>query len=975
MRMSRVLLAGFFVVVLGLCLTAPAFAQGVGAIGGTVTDSSGAVLPGVNLSLSSAQGGTLGGSQETISDARGQYQFLRLVPGTYIVKAQLAGFRTVEQRGIVVNADATARADVQMPIGQLEEGVVVSGEAPLLDTTSALKQTVLSQEILQTLPNRIDVWSITRVIPSVVASKVDVGGSESFQQSGIQVHGTNNENGYYIDGMNVSSTQSNGSIATFYLDPYAFEEANFRSGNGPAEASTGGLVFNMITRTGTNQLHGGSSFAATNHSLGFDNVGEDLRKQLLRNVPASVLAARPDLKPTADIRYLFDYGGWLAGPIKENKLWFSTSFHHSQILQYLVGSYNPDGTSVPDDNMLWNLSAKVSWQASQKSQLSYFYILQFKKNGHRASTTQFVETGATVRNTKYPQLNQVKWTSARSAKMVYDVSGSLNRVDDYQPWPKEGDSANCKASDSRFGCFNGLIAGQDQVTNTLLRILPTYRDLPNTRIFFQGSASYFTSSHDVKMGYQFDYAWNEVINFSSSGLRANYRAGVPDSVNTYNTPTDAIPENIQQGLYIQDKWRPSRKLTFNGGLRLDTDLGWQRASCQPKTPYVDERCFPKMSGVPDWKVLNPRFSGVYDLAGDGRTAIKFTANRYIVPVGSAVLDRINPISVANDSRVWTKCAEGQTTGCDLNNDLLPQLNELGASSGFNFGFQDRYLPGYKWPWAKEYTAEIQRQLPRNMVVTAGYTRREKRGNLGSRNLLVPESSYIPLTVTEVNSGKTVTVYNQAPALRGLRDVVWTNEPALDSNYDGGDITLDKRMSNGWMMTGGISIGKTVGYNGLGGSCATSNSATQCATDLNNPNAKEFSRGIFGNDTPFSFRLSGIYDLPLGISMSGTFQHQKGFPETTTVSIGNNTVALTQGATTITVEPRGTTRLPDLNQLDMSFKKILRAGGKTFQPRLDIYNLLNSATIINRTTTLGSSYGAVNGIQRGALIKLGMNVDF
>ena len=979
MTARRFLSPVLVVVLYASFMITPAFAQGVGAIGGTVTDASGAVLPGVNLALSSAQGGTLGGNQETVSDSRGSYQFLRLVPGTYTVRAQLSGFRTVEQRNIVVNADATARADLQLPIGQLEEGIVVSGQAPLIDTTSALKQTVLSQEVLQTLPNRIDVWSITRVIPSAVASKVDVGGSESFQQSGITVHGTNNENGYYIDGMNVSSTQSSGSIATFYLDPYAFEEANLRSGNCPAEPSTGGLVFNMITRTGTNQLHGGSSFAATNHSLAFDNVGSTLSAQLLRNVPASVRAARPDLKPTADIRYLFDYGGWLAGPIKENKLWFSVSFHHSQILQYLVGSYNPDGTSVPDDNMLWNMSAKVSWQMSRKSQLSYFYILQYKKNGHRASTTQFVETGATVANTKYPQLNQLKWTSARSSRMVYDMSGSLNRVDDYQPWPIEGDSAACKASENRMGCFNGLIAGQDQVTNTLFRILPTYRDLPNTRLYAQGSVSYFTSTHDIKAGYQFDYGWNEVINFSSSGMRANYRNGVPDSVNTYNTPTDAIPENIQQGLYIQDKWRPSRKVTINGGLRLDTNYGWQRALCQPKTDFVEGRCFDEMKGLPDWKVLNPRVSAVYDLAGDGRTALKFSANRYIVPVGSAVLDRVNPIAVANDSRTWTSCdvvgGPRKTSACDLNGDLLPQLNELGPSSGFNFGFQDRYLPGYKWPWAKEYTAELQRQLPGNLVVTTGYTRREKRGNLGSRNLLVPEASYIPLNVTEANSGQKVTVYNQAPALRGLRDVVWTNEKELDSTYNGGDITLDKRMSNGWMMTGGVSIGKSVGYNGLGGSCATSNSATQCATDLNNPNAKQFSRGIWGNDTPFSFRLSGIYELPLGISMSGTFQHQKGFPEATTVSIGNNTVALTQGTTTIMIEERGTTRLPDLNQLDMSFKKTFRTGTRTFQPRLDIYNLMNSATIINRVTTLGSSYGAVNGIQRGALVKLGMNVDF
>jgi hypothetical protein len=557
--------------------------------------------------------------------------------------------------------------------------------------------------------------------------------------------------------------------------------------------------------------------------------------------------------------------------------------------------------------------------------------------------------------------------------MVFDVSGSLNRVDDYQPWPKEGDSANCKASVNRTGCFDGLIAGFDQVTNTDLRILPTYRDLPNTRVFLQGSVNYFTSSHDLKAGYQFDYAWNEVLYFSSSGMRANYRAGVPDSVFTYNTPARSIPENIQQGYYAQDKWRPSRKVTLNLGVRLDTNYGWQRALCQEKTPFVDGRCFDKMKGIPDWKSVNPRFSAVYDLAGDGRTALKFSANRYIIPVGSSVLDRVNPIFLGSDTRPWTACAPGQTSGCDLNGDLLPQLNELGPSSGFNFGNLNRYAPGYKWPWAREFSAEVQRQLPGNLVATIGYTRREKQGNLGFRNILVPTSAYTPLTVTEVNSGKTVTVYNRAAALRGLQDNVWTNEKVLDANYNGTDITIDKRMSRSWMMTGGVSVGKTTGYNGIGAACATSNG---CTTDLNNPNANEFTRGIYGNDTPFSFRLSGIYDLPFfGIAMSGTLQRQRGFPEATLVSVGNNTVALVQGSTTLMVEPRGTTRLPDLNQLDMSFRKVFRSGAKIYSPRLDIYNLINSATVINRVTTLGSSYGAVNGVQRGRLVKIGMNVDF
>src|SRR5712691_10345644 len=102
-------------------------------------------------------------------------------------------------------------------------------------------------------------------------------------------------------GMNVSSTQSNGSIATFDLDPYAFVENNFLSGGGSAESPTGGLVFNMISRTGTNATHGGGLFSGTNIHLAFDNVSPALRTQLLRSIPASVLAKRPDLKPGADI--------------------------------------------------------------------------------------------------------------------------------------------------------------------------------------------------------------------------------------------------------------------------------------------------------------------------------------------------------------------------------------------------------------------------------------------------------------------------------------------------------------------------------------------------------------------------------------------------------------------------------------------------------------------------------------------------
>jgi hypothetical protein len=422
-------------------------------------------------------------------------------------------------------------------------------------------------------------------------------------------------------------------------------------------------------------------------------------------------------------------------------------------------------------------------------------------------------------------------------------------------------------------------------------------------------------------------------------------------------------------VYVQDKWRPSRKLTFNLGLRVDSNYGWMNAACQDGTQFIQAQCYAPLKGFPDWTSPNPRFSAIYDVAGDGRTALKFAANRYIVGVGASIVNRVNPIAVASDTRPWTACAAGQTSGCDLNGDNIPQVNELGPSTGFSLGVNQRYASGYKWPWANEYTGELQRQLPGNLLVTLGYTHREKRGNIGYRNAAVPTSSYAAVTVTEKNSGRTVTVYNQDPATKGKIDLVWNNETALDSNYNGTDLTIEKRLSQGWMMTGGVSIGKNTG-NAYGLPTIAGDNY-----DLNNPNF-QFTRGISGNDVPFSLRLSGLYELPYAISASATFQHQTGFAELTTVSVGNNTIALNQGGSTnITIEPRGTTKLPSLNQLDVSLRRIFRAGGQTFSPRIDFYNLMNSATITGRTTVLGSNYLAANGIQRGRLVKLGFSVDF
>ena len=149
-------------------------------------------------------------------------------------------------------------------------------------------------------------------------------------------------------------------------------------------------------------------------------------------------------------------------------------------------------------------------------------------------------------------------------------------------------------------------------------------------------------------------------------------------------------------------------------------------------------------------------------------------------------------------------------------------------------------------------------------------------------------------------------------------------------------------------------------------------------DLNNPNGLEYRRGLLGNDVPWSYRVSGIYDLPYQIaSLSGTMQYYKGVPESTTVLVGSNAVpgGLTQGSQTILVQPRGTVRLPNVFSLDFSLRRVFRTGSSSFEPRIDFYNLTNEATITNWLTQLGSTYHRASTIQAGRMIKLGFNYEF
>ena len=154
--------------------------QATGTIGGTVQDASGAVMPGVTITLSNP--GVIGGNQTTVSSERGTYQFVRLVPGTYGVRAELQGFRSVRRENIVVDADVTVRVDITVEVGNVEESVNVAGVAPVLDTSTTQHQTLVDRKTMDAIPSGNALWSIAAVVPSLVQSVIDIGGVQAFQE-------------------------------------------------------------------------------------------------------------------------------------------------------------------------------------------------------------------------------------------------------------------------------------------------------------------------------------------------------------------------------------------------------------------------------------------------------------------------------------------------------------------------------------------------------------------------------------------------------------------------------------------------------------------------------------------------------------------------------------------------------------------------------------------------------------------------
>lgn len=908
----------------------PAAAQTTGSIVGTVTDETGAVLPGTTVTLSGPA--LIGGPQVQTADVAGAYRFDRLPPGTYNLRFELSGFKVVEREGIRVSAAFTADVPVRLAVGQVAERVTVTGESPVVDTKSNVQQTVMGQEILERVPTGRDVWSLAKIIPGVAVGTYDVGGTQGMQQSDISAHGSRTDDKTFaIDGLSVNWPGGGGGATMVYYDQGMFEEINYLTSAIPAEVAIGGVFMNMVTKAGGNSWRGDVRYYYANDDMQADNF-ESLRQELGFPV-GNPVTVQYDLNATA------------AGPIVRDRLWFFGSYRRWKVDKKLLSVFNPDGSNAIDDNLISNWSGKLTAQFTANHRVGVVYNYNQKNRYHRRDTPpNFVEDKASYIQEQPGWTGQAKYTGVLKGSSVYE--STIGAVAGTFPlrYQKDVGPNDLRREDTTLDVASG--AAQRNYEN------PNYRfQFDNT---FSHTRSGLGGSHTLKAGVQFTRQFFREINRMNGDVRLIYNSGAPIRIVAFNTPVIATSYVHQLGIFAQDGWSIGSRLTLNLGMRWDRATGWIPGQTSPAGRWVGERTLPRKD-VYDQSLVVWRAGIVYDVSGNGGTALKGNYSRYGHQVGIGLVTSVHPFTLSSANIAWT----------DRNRNDFPEPNELGAFEGFTGGATTRYLDakGPDWGYSDEITAGVEHQIVRDLRIGAMYYHRTNRGNVGARNVAVPPDAYAPLEVVNPLGG-TATVYNLDRAYLGRQDSVRQNIDLLDTDYDGIEITAVKRFTNRWQLLLGYTLGRNKGGIAFG--------------EFNDPNNLELQQGIVGNDATHQLKLSGTYLLPrVEVAISSSLVRSTGYPRQFTYQITRAQVpTLTRSAQTIRVNERGDERLPAVTLLDLRFSRPIRLpGGRLFEPQVDLFNATNADTIARIVDAVGPRLGFPTEILAPRILRVGFSLSF
>lgn len=923
-----------------LVASAPARAQGPtsGSINGVVTDNTGGVLPGVNVTASSP---ALLGTQTATTNPQGAYRFPSVPPGVYKLSYELNGFTSIVRDGIQVPLGFAATVNVQLGVATLKETVTVSGESPVVDTQNTTVQNNFNAQALKAIPNARDIWSLIAEAPGMTVNRFDVGGSTAGTQTGYTAYGSSGQNRVQVDGTN---TTEGTSAAGFYFDYGAFEEISFGASNAAdAQMPTPGVMINTVLKSGGNQTHGDAYVDYENEHLQGTNT--DSLKSL-------------GVGQGTRVKKYYDPNFNLGGPIRQDKFWYFTSIRDQAIFTTTTGwPFNGDPNAAPNFlTRLQNVTEKLTYQVNSNNKITEFLQWGRKYQPYRDASANRSLDGVYSQNS-FSWAGKVEWNHIVSPTLFFDT-----RVGTFgYNWPNQPYTPNLEVQQGGGANKEDLAYRQSDVfTGNASGGYSGYRyDRRRWQAEVVGNKfrdQILGGNHSLKFGYTLEWEQFQNEEYGSRDsiqLQFNSRNGIdfttPYRVVLQSDPTTYVDDIWHHGLFVQDQMSVGQRLTINAGLRWDyynayepqqdvrespwRDFFWggqplmtsAGAYSLPAAPFAGTWVVPEHKNILVLKRnFAPRLGVSWDVQGNGKTVAKASWGRFFYNPGLSYSPDVNPIQETTATFGWI----------DRNRDKQFSVDELGPFVGLAGGARNTIQSGIKNAYTDETSVFLERELMTDVGLRAGFVYKKQNNLWNLVDLSRPGSLWsVPFGVTDPGpDGVTGTADDSSLTAYNLGQVTtsvfqYQADPGNVQSYKNLDLTLSKRMSHRWsLVTSYLFTWRNESWLNLLG--ATNHVFPQNPNEALNNNS---------DTTVSTFKLFGTYQGPWGINVSPVFRFQAGNPLPRRLNVTTN-----GGTFVMLVQPNGSYRQTNIKIFDTRFEKQFELGGvKRIGAFVDAYNIFNS----------------------------------
>jgi Carboxypeptidase regulatory-like domain/TonB dependent receptor len=953
------------IVALVLALAVPAAAQEFrGRINGTVTDNSGAILPGVTVTATSP---ALIQPMTAVTGEDGTYRLIALPAGTYVLTYELQGFQTLKREAIRVVINTTLSVDAQLSVAALQETVTVTGESPVVDTSTTTVGTNFTNELLTEIPNARDIWAAMAQAPGFQVTGYDVGGSHTGTQTGFVTYGVSQQNTTRIEGIN---TTEGASANAGYFDFGSFEEFQLGGAGNDAAQDVPGASLNITVKSGGDRFQGMFYGDFENDSTISDNVPGAFATPYTKDDNGFFTTAPGGLATGNPITKQYDINFNLGGPLWKGKAWWFFSYRLNNQYKTIIGL--PD---LAQSKLTNPYTIKGTFQISKNNQL-IGYMNKREKLQDKRDLGPAVPLSASYYQSSRNYPWKAEWTSVLSDRMFLDVIAGnwynffpLRPQTEFGNWPVD-QFVPGRVDLTSGNFFNG---GANNY----------YQDQKRFKPQFNASLAYFKDgwhgSHDFKFGFEARRDRRKLFNDQPFDIWYRDRNALPSEVDLYNSPVEGINDVNVRSAYIQDSWKFNNKLTLNLGVRVDHYWdGWPEQSHTPNgLPQLSGSLAPlppseqtrltnffapktvDAQTVSKTTTVGPRAGFAYDLRGNGKSVMKGFYGRYYFNSADIIADNQNPVGAA----------QLRYNFIDRNgNRLLDGPNELGSFiapiGGGGFVTVD---PNLERPYGEELSAHFEQELREGLSGRVSYVYKNIRNDWAEVDVTRNAAQTIPRLVVDRGpdgilgnaDDSTVTLFDFPAGTPSQRVFTNPDDPAYKSDYNTVEFAVNRRFRSGWMVLTSFEYTWLNEFVGVGSTTSVLSSAGNTKAYSWNDNLRQADRET---TTLWNYKLIGRYTLPWDIGTSGSYKLQSGrqWGRSINLAAPAGTPALNIGSQTVRVEPVTANRAPNVHIVDLRFDKSFRLPGRAGRVvgMIDVFNLFNLGTpIVFRTQTGNVTAGA------------------